>query len=429
MSASLRRVLDRAILRTVVVTSGTVIAIGLLVSFAAALKQDDDEAIAIAHDLAQELDEAGHATARSVFAKETSELALGARTVEAFDGSETLGGAARDSGSDGCTFEATERRCRVSIASFHVVVVTPLRSIASVAAPVGVAIFLTALLSGFLLFAAGRRSARGAVVPLLRLEAKLRDADALPRSTDVPETWGLAEEDSLSAALRAALARAEIATARETRCVADAAHELRTPLTRLRGQLELALQEPGLAGEPKDRIRLALANVTDLVRLTEALLAIARGALPQVEPVDLSDTVDAVLRGLDEQERARVEVSRTADALVSGEPALLEHALRNLVENALLHGEGTVTIATTLGDDVTVDVVDEGKGIVEAELERVKVAFVRGEGSGKSRGTGIGLALVDHVARLHGGSLTLENVGPPKSGFRARLRFPRWEAR
>lgn len=432
MSASLRRVLDRAILRTVVVTSGALVAIGLVVSFAVAMMQDDDEAISIAQNLGQEIDEGGHASARAVFAKESGELALGARRIEAFDASESLGDAARDSGSDGCAFDGGARRCRASTGSYHVVVVTPLRSIALLAAPVGAAIFLTALLSGLLLFAAGRRSAQSAVVPLLRLEAKIREAEALPPSSDVAEAWGLAEVDSLAAALRAALARAEVATARETRFVAGAAHELRTPLTRLRGQLDLALQEPGLAGEPKERIRLALGNVTDLVRLTEALLAMARGALPTTEPVDLSDTVDAALRTLDEPGRARVAVARATDAIVSGEPALLEHALRNLVENALLHGEGHVSIAITLpdeSDDVTVDVVDEGKGIAEAELERVKVAFVRGEGSGKNRGTGIGLALVDHVARLHGGSLALENVESPKRGLRARLRFPRWKGR
>lgn len=427
MTASLQQVLDRAILRTVAITCGAVIVIGLVVSFVAATKQDDDEAIANAHNLAQELDEAGHGAARAVLAKETAELALGSRHVAAFDGTESLVDSTyADRGSDGCTFDGTTRLCRASVSTFHVVVATPVARIGTLAAPVALAVFVTALLCAALLFTAGRRSARAAVTPMLRLEAKLRASEGLPRSDELTEAWGLTEVDSLASALRAALTRAEVATARETRFVADAAHELRTPLTRLRGQLELALEDPSLGADARERTVRAVANVNELVRLTEALLAMARGVLPQREPVDLSDTVDSVLRTLDEVERARVSVSRATDAIVAGEPALLELALRNLVVNALVHGDGAISIRVTLGDDVVVDVLDEGKGIAESELDRVKVAFVRGDETGKARGSGIGLALVEHVAALHQGALTLSNR--TEGGLCASLRFPRWRA-
>lgn len=423
MSVSLQRVLDRAILRSVVVTAGAVLVMGLVASFIAALSQDDADASATAHNLAQELDEGGHATAHEVFAKERSEVVLGARTAEAWDGTVALSTSpGTDAAKDGCTFAGSLRRCRETVGTYHVVVATPIGVVVGHAAPVAGSVLLTALFCAVLLFIAGRRSARTAVTPLLRLEATLRDAKSLPRSDHVATEWGLAEVDSLASALRAALARAEVATARESRFVADAAHELRTPLTRLQGQLELTL--PTVTGEARERTSRALANVRDLVRLTEALLAMARGELPEREPVDLSDVVEAVTRALDERDRARVTTSLAPDVIASADPALLERAVGNLVGNALLHGKGQVRIVLTANDEAVLDVLDEGEGIAEGERERLKTAFVRG--TTKAHGSGIGLALVDHVATLHSGALELSNR--TEGGLRARLRFPRWRA-
>lgn len=425
MSRSLRHVLDRAILRTVVVTSTAVVAIGLFVSLGSAVRQDDAEATALAHNLAQELEEGGHANARVVLAKETAELALGTRLVDAWDGSKPLARAADDRTRDDCAFVGAARACRASVGSYHVVVTTPLERYAELAAPVAIAVLLTALLCAILLFASGRRSARAAIVPLLRLEDGLREAKALPRSDEIAESWGLAEVDSLASALRAALARAELATARETRFVADAAHELRTPLTRLRAQLDLVADDPSLGTDARERTARALGSTSDLIRLTESLLAMARGELPDEEPVDLSDTAEAVVGALDEAQRARVTTEIAPDAIVAGEPALLELALRNLVENALLHTATSVRIVVVRTEDaVVLDVVDDGAGISEGELERVKVAFVRGTRS--APGSGIGLALVEHVAELHRGSLSLANRS--EGGLRARLHVPAWTA-
>ena len=72
------------------------------------------------------------------------------------------------------------------------------------------------------------------------------------------------------------------------------------------------------------------------------------------------------------------------------------------------------------------DVSDVGPGIAEAELAEIRAPFVRGTSPSEVRGSGLGLALCDHVARMHEGALTLENRTP--SGLRAGLRVRRWQS-
>ncbi len=431
MSDSIARVLDGALRRAIVGTSAAVIVIGLVAALGAAIRQDDAEASAIARNLAQELSEGTHEGAADAFRRESTELDLEVRDVAAWDGATPLGPAGSYSG-DGCRLAAGAIACGATSTTYHVVVRTPLSRHASLAAPVALAVLVTAVLSALLVAAAGRRSTRRALAPLLALERSLHvpAPKGEPASRAIADAWGVAEVDAVASALKGALVRAELASAREARFVADAAHELRTPLTRLRGQLELVADDPALDDEARARLASARRSVGGLVSLTEALLAMARGELPAREAVDLSDVVEAAVATFTDAERGRISIEVPADALVEGAPALLEHALRNLVENALRHGAGKVTIAVREdGGRHVVDVTDEGEGLADADLERVKVAFVRGPRPAPDgpAGAGIGLALVEHVAELHGGTLELANCAP--RGLRARVSLPKWGTR
>jgi signal transduction histidine kinase len=431
LSASIAEVLDRANRRTIALTTAAVIVIGLVAALLAAIRQDDGEAMDVAKNLSQELAEGSPDGAASLFAREVGELGLEGRRVDGWEGATALARAEGAYPGDGCRLRAAEIVCGVTNGSYHVAVRTPLTRHASQAAPVALAVLVTAIASALLVAAAGRRSSRRALAPLLALERSLHASPAKGEvaSRAIASAWGVAEVDALAAALRTALERAERASAREARFVADAAHELRTPLTRLQGQLELVAEDPALDAEARSRVASAHRSARDLVALTESLLAMARNELPAREAVDLSDVVGAATSNFAERERARITTDVPSDALVEGTPALLEHAVRNLVENALRYTTGPVAIAVAERDEaLDVQVVDEGEGLAEGDLSRMKIAFVRGPRSARDgAGTGIGLALAEHVAELHGGRLVLANRA--ERGLVARMSLPRWSAR
>ena len=164
--------------------------------------------------------------------------------------------------------------------------------------------------------------------------------------------------------------------------LAGVSHGLRTPLTKLRLAVEI------LAGDAEAGIAASLVH------------SIAE--------------MDAVVGQFLDFARRR---QRCADGV--------RRAIVNLVETAVRHGRPPVTLAT--GSDGTwawVDVVDAGDGIAAADVEALKQPFRRaGTARRGAPGAGLGLAIVERIARLHGGELQLLPTSP--HGLRARLRLPR----
>jgi signal transduction histidine kinase len=110
---------------------------------------------------------------------------------------------------------------------------------------------------------------------------------------------------------------------------------------------------------------------------------------------------------------------------VRGDAVLLAQALGNLIDNALKYtpefGEISVTVQLRADESVEMSVADSGPGIPAAELPKVTQRFYRGDVSRGTPGVGLGLSLVDAVARLHGSTLELEDHGP---GLCARITLP-----
>jgi signal transduction histidine kinase len=211
----------------------------------------------------------------------------------------------------------------------------------------------------------------------------------------------------------------------------DASHQLRTPLTALRLQLERAStmidHDPDGA---RERIEAATEESERLQRLVEGLLMMARseGSTPATERVDVTDVV---------HERAEVwepfAAERGVRLLTSGSdgltalavPHALEQIIDNYVDNALgvAKGGDTITIAATRRHDrVAVHVVDEGPGLQPEHLAHAFDRFWRAPDAPHG-GSGIGLAVVRHLATLSGGVAELRNR-TDRSGLDASVVLP-----
>ena len=193
-----------------------------------------------------------------------------------------------------------------------------------------------------------------------------------------------------------------------------------------RDRSDLDRQMTGQAGKVRAAEHLRLVSVLD------GLQALARGdaaALPDQEPIDLLDlTADAVAHARRRHPRVtyhlRDDGSTGSTGGVNGWPTGLRLAIDNLLDNAALHGKpsGDVTISVTTHDSLAhLTVEDDGDGIPADLREAMTRRFTRGT-SPRNPGSGLGLALVEQQARLHGGTLTLATS--PAGGLSATVSFP-----
>lgn len=234
----------------------------------------------------------------------------------------------------------------------------------------------------------------------------------------------------LGETLNAMLGRLEAGLTRERRFVADASHELRTPLALLQTELELALRRPRSPGELEDAVRSAAAEVDRLTRLAEDLLVLARvdeGRLPlRRESIPAGQLLDAVARRFAaraEAEGRAVEVVAPEGESLAGDRLRLEQALGNLVDNALRHGGGTVRLEAGRRDGlVELRVGDGGAGFPPDFLPRAFGRFARADEARAGGASGLGLAIVEAIARAHGG--TAQALNRPGGGAVVTVTLP-----
>jgi signal transduction histidine kinase len=206
------------------------------------------------------------------------------------------------------------------------------------------------------------------------------------------------------------------------RFVADAAHELNTPITVLQTDLELARTAPDeherarlmerLAGQV-ERLHVLVRSLLDLSRLE------GKAGLKQHERVDLTSlaqSVSEVYASRAEQAGLFFELKLPDEPItVTGDPAQLRSALENLLDNALKFtpSDGTVRLVLARqAQQVFLIVEDTGIGIPEDDLPLLFRRFHRGRNAAAYPGNGLGLAIVEQIARLHGGSVKAENLAP-----------------
>ena len=215
------------------------------------------------------------------------------------------------------------------------------------------------------------------------------------------------------------------------------AHDLRTPLAELRSRLEeLSLTRPA-PGETFAEIEAAVADVDRVIRIFNALLRLAeidtgarRSGFVQVDAARVAAEVVEFYEPAAEQKGVAFSFASAGDAAVAGDPVLLAQALSNLIDNSLKcvaeNGAISVRVARRSDGAVEIAVADDGPGIADADKPKVTERFFRGDASRGSPGVGLGLSIVDAVARLHGGVLQLLDNNP---GLRAQMVLPESAAR
>ncbi|MBN1608938.1 MAG: HAMP domain-containing histidine kinase [Polyangiaceae bacterium] len=256
---------------------------------------------------------------------------------------------------------------------------------------------------------------RWAVSPLRGLARALCRSDPnTPTSIELGPPTRCEEVEAIRTALSELMDRIQVLLDQAQRFAADAAHELRTPLTVMRAELELLAEEK--SGTERKALERACARASRLSDLVERLLVLAlpgERLAEGFETVSLGDLVNDVVSQLDETRRARVELELGTEGLVRGDVQLLGSLVSNAIGNALKFsksGPVTVCVEDRACDPdpdpswVALEVRDMGPGVPAGLRERVFLAFYRArrdrDGNG---GHGLGLALIGHIARVHGG--------------------------
>ncbi|MCV3768632.1 sensor histidine kinase [Rhizobium sp. TRM95796] len=197
--------------------------------------------------------------------------------------------------------------------------------------------------------------------------------------------------------------------------LANASHELRSPLARLR--LAVEMQELARTEKTRDEIIRNLAELDDIVE--EILL---KSRLGGERPPPLDQSVD--LLALVSEEAAVTGAAVEGDAEIAiGNEKLLRRLIRNLLQNAERHGASPVSVTLGVeGNAAILRVRDHGSGIAPEDRARVFEPFYRPSGRSEADGGwGLGLSLVWEIARLHRGSVTIEDVDGPGVCFRVAI--------
>ncbi|MDQ3487561.1 MAG: HAMP domain-containing histidine kinase [Acidobacteriota bacterium] len=229
----------------------------------------------------------------------------------------------------------------------------------------------------------------------------------------------------------------ELAVARlQGEFVSTVSHEFRTPVTSLRHTIELLQEDDEVPREHRASFYAVLARSTErLDRLVESLLDFGRmesGRKPyDLQPLDPAALVTAIVCDFQRDPASRgyqidVVVDPGTPASVPGDASALSHALWNLLDNAVKYSPDRAAVRVSVSEHrggVAIAVRDEGIGIPASERSDIFLKFVRGQQASRRgiKGTGVGLAIVSHITRAHGGTVQVESVENQGSTFRLVL--------
>ena len=260
--------------------------------------------------------------------------------------------------------------------------------------------------------------ARAALGPIDQIARAAREISGEDLGKRLNWTGRADELGALATTFDEMLARLESAFARERRFIADASHELKTPLTVINANSQMlarwGARNPEIMAEALRTIEMESAT---MARVINAMLTLAKTDDPKalaLESVDFGQVVHEVGHALQPAAQAKgltllVDVDDDAAAYVHGEPGLLRQLVTNLTENAIKFTQaGSVTLSLRPRDRIAeLRVQDTGSGIPTDALPHIFERFYRADPA-RSRhveGTGLGLAVVNNIVRVHGGRI------------------------
>ena len=266
-----------------------------------------------------------------------------------------------------------------------------------------------------------------ALSPVNRLRQMVKNIQVDTLSQRVPLDGPPDQVKDLAEAFNHALERLEKAFEMQGRFVADASHEMRTPLATMRTNLEVLQLDPKATLSDYKEMSVTLTRTLDrLERLSNDLLLLARGELEVHKvPVNIEALLTEVVQNLmpfAKENHVIINMKVQEGAVVLADERLLGIAFGNLIDNGIRYNRsgGSVEI-TVFGVDngLTVQIQDTGEGIPSEELPRIFDRFYRVE---KSRtryrgGAGLGLAICDHIIKLHGGHIKASSTVGEGSNF------------
>lgn len=272
-----------------------------------------------------------------------------------------------------------------------------------------IALLILSLLGGFL----AARQINRPLTTLVNAVARLREGQ-LP---DPVITHGPRDIRELATRFNRLLADIDSLIKERQLVLVGVSHDLRTPLTRIRLASEFL---PESTSESRDEI---VANVREMDAIIEQFIGYARDGreeMPQLVSLDrlVADTVE---RSAVPERTAEIRFTPgLGEKTLPVQPVAMSRLIRNLIDNAIQHGAAPIEIETTLqADNAVLRVRDHGPGIPTDRLATMPHPYVHGSASG---GIGLGLAIVERIARDHGGQLTIANH--PQGGLEAVIALP-----
>lgn len=240
------------------------------------------------------------------------------------------------------------------------------------------------------------------------------------------------ELQRLTATFNDLLGRLEVAFDAQRRFVANASHELRTPLARQRAVAEVALSDPNATVESlRSSYERVIAAGEEQERLIAALLLLARSdrGLSTTSPVDINGIVRRTISSMSAQAGERgISVETTLEgAPIPGDPELAERLVANLLANAIEYNvdNGFVKVTTSADDGGTRLLIENSGNVVDPdEIERLMRPFERADGARVNHDGrfGLGLSIVDAIARAHGASIEVR--ARESGGLTVSVGFP-----
>ena len=266
----------------------------------------------------------------------------------------------------------------------------------------------------------GLAVARAALVPVRRLT---RTAETIAETRDLTHPIDVQGDDEISRlaqSFNTMLRALDESLSAQRQLVADASHELRTPLTSMRTNIELLARDELPATKRQAMLADVTAQLEELSALVTDVVDLARGEEAHPERVDVR--LDELVASAIERTRLHAPAltfeAELEPCVVTGDPARIERAVSNLLDNAAkwTPAGGSVEVRIVDGE---LSVRDHGPGIDQDDLPFIFDRFYRSKKARKQPGSGLGLAIVRKVAEDHDGWVSAENA----SGGGALMRF------